>query len=107
MAIQGYTWQYIAMHGNARRYMVIDGSTGVYMAIQGYTWQYMAVHGNTLEFMEIHSDTWQYIAIHGNAWLYTGILYNYPPKRRLFTDPEGDSCFSIYHITWIKKMPLH
>ena len=24
----------------------------------------------------------------------------YPP---LFTDPEGDSCFSIYQIGWIKK----
>ena len=24
----------------------------------------------------------------------------YPP---LFTDPEGDSCFSIYQIRWIKK----
>ena len=24
----------------------------------------------------------------------------YPP---LFTDPEGDSCFSIYLIIWIKK----
>ena len=21
----------------------------------------------------------------------------------LFTDPEGDSCFSIYQISWIKK----
>ena len=49
------------------------------------------------------------------------ILYNYPPKGRwivvdiyrdakrqsiyppLFTDPEGDSCFSIYQIRWIKK----
>ena len=48
-------------------------------------------------------------------------VYNYPPKGRwiavdiygdakrrgiyppLFTDPEGDSCFSIYQITWIKK----
>ena len=50
------------------------------------------------------------------------ILYNYTPKGRwravdiyrdakrrgiyppLFTDPEGDSCFSIYQIRWIKKM---
>ena len=24
----------------------------------------------------------------------------YPP---LFTDPEGDSCFSVYQIRWIKK----
>ena len=49
------------------------------------------------------------------------IVYNYPPKGRsivvdiyrdakrrdiyppLFTDPEGDSCFSIYQIRWIKK----
>jgi len=49
------------------------------------------------------------------------IVYNYPPngrsivvdiywdaKRRgiyppLFTDPEGNSCFSIYQIRWIKK----
>ena len=27
----------------------------------------------------------------------------YPP---LFTDPEGDSCFSIYQIRWIKKCRL-
>ena len=25
----------------------------------------------------------------------------YPP---LFTDPEGNSCFSIYQIRWIKKL---
>ena len=49
------------------------------------------------------------------------IIYNYPPKGRrivvdiyrdaklrgiyppLFTDPEGDSCFSIYQIRWIRK----
>ena len=49
------------------------------------------------------------------------IVYNYPPKGRwivvdiyrdakrrgiylpLFTDPEGNSCFSIYQIRWIKK----
>ena len=49
------------------------------------------------------------------------IVYNYPPKGRwivvdiyqdakrrgiyppLFTDPEGDSCFSIYQIRWTKK----
>ena len=48
-----------------------------------------------------------------------GLIYNYPPKGRwivvdiyrdakrrgtyppLFTDPEGDSCFSIYQIRWI------
>ena len=42
------------------------------------------------------------------------LLYNYPPKGRwivlyiytetlaLWTDPEGDSCFSIYQISWIK-----
>ena len=24
----------------------------------------------------------------------------------LFTDPEGDSCFSIYEIRWIKKTLL-
>ena len=41
-------------------------------------------------------------------WLsYYGILYNYPPERRgiylaLYTDPEGDSCFSIYQFSWIK-----
>ena len=29
--------------------------------------------------------------------------YIYPP---LFTDPEGDSCFSIYQIRWIKKALL-
>ena len=51
----------------------------------------------------------------------TEIIYNYPRKGRwivvdiyqdvkrrgiyqlLFTDPEGDSCFSIYQIRWIKK----
>ena len=49
------------------------------------------------------------------------IIYNYPPKGRwivvdiyhdakclgiyplLFTDPEGDGCFRIYQIKWIKK----
>jgi len=49
------------------------------------------------------------------------IIYNYPPKGRwivvdiyrdakrrgiyplLFTNPEGDSCFSIYQIRWTKK----
>ena len=49
------------------------------------------------------------------------IIYNYPPKGKsivvdiyrdakrrriyppLFTDAEGDSCFSIYQIRWIKK----
>ena len=34
----------------------------------------------------------------------------YIPRRIYplpFTDPEGDSCFSIYQIRWIKKMPLH
>ena len=49
------------------------------------------------------------------------ILYNFPPKGRwivvdiyrdakrrgiyppLFTEPEGDSCFSIYQIRWIKN----
>ena len=47
------------------------------------------------------------------------MVYNYPQKGRwivgiyrdakrrgiylaLFTDPEGDSCFSIYQISWIK-----
>ena len=52
------------------------------------------------------------------------VIYNYPPKGRLivvdiyrdakgrgiypplFTDPEGDSCFSIYQIIWIKKTLL-
>ena len=51
----------------------------------------------------------------------TKLVYNYPPKGRwivvdiyrdaqrrgiyspLFTDPERDSCFSIYQIRWIKK----
>ena len=54
----------------------------------------------------------------------TEIIYNYPRKGRwivvdiyqdvkrrgiyqlLFTDPEGDSCFSIYQIRWIKKTLL-
>ena len=53
------------------------------------------------------------------------IIYNYPPKGKwivvaiyrdtkrrgiypsLFTNPEGDSCFSIYQIRLDKKMPLH
>ena len=36
--------------------------------------------------------------------------YNYRDAKRhgmyipLFTDPEGDSCFSIYQIRWIKKL---
>ena len=54
-------------------------------------------------------------------WKIPVLLYNYPPKGRwivvdiyqdakrrgiyppLFTDPEGDSCFTIYQIRWIKK----
>ena len=54
------------------------------------------------------------------ACLRAPLLYNYPPKGKwivveiyrdtkrrglylaLFTDPEGDSCFSIYQISWIK-----
>ena len=52
------------------------------------------------------------------------IVYNYPPKERwivvdiywdakrrgiyqlLFTDPDGDSCFSIYQIRWVKNAVL-
>ena len=52
------------------------------------------------------------------------IKYNYPPKGRwivvdiyrdakrrgiyppLFTDPEGDSCFSIYQIRWNKTVNI-
>ena len=35
------------------------------------------------------------------------LVYNYPQRRSniyeaLFTDPEGDSCFSIHQISWIK-----
>ena len=47
------------------------------------------------------------------------MVYNYPPKGRriavvyrdakrrgiylaLFADPEGDCCFSVYQISWIK-----
>ena len=49
-----------------------------------------------------------------HAHFFPKIAYNYPPKGRwivavkkyrdakLFTDPEGDSCFSIYQISWIK-----
>ena len=58
------------------------------------------------------------------SWSLTAIVYNYPPKgmwivvdiyrdakRRgiyppLLTDPEGDSCFSIYQIRWIKNTLL-
>ena len=52
---------------------------------------------------------WLIYALKACKWV---ILYNYPPKGRwivvdiyppLFTDPEGDSCFSIYQIRWMKK----
>ena len=33
-------------------------------------------------------------------WRVTSPFNTYPP---LFNDPEGDSCFSIYQIRWIKK----
>ena len=36
----------------------------------------------------------------GYTYLDASRLGIYPP---LFTDPEGDSCFSIYQIRWIKK----
>ena len=53
------------------------------------------------------------------VYIINRIIYNYPPKRRwkvveywdvkrrgiyltLWTDPERDSCFSIYQISWIK-----
>ena len=41
--------------------------------------------------------------------IYQDILYIYQDVKHqgiyplLFTDPEGDSCFSIYQIIWIKK----
>ena len=56
-----------------------------------------------------------------DSYQWNWIIYNYSPKGRwivvdiyrdakrwgiyppLFTDPEGDSCFSIYQIRWIKK----
>ena len=37
----GYTWLYMAIHGNTKQYM----------AIHGYIWQYMATHGNTNQYM--------------------------------------------------------
>ena len=64
---------------------------------------------------------WLSHLISRNTGIWTRIIYNYPPKGRwivvdiyrdakrqgiyppLFTDPEGDSCFSIYQIRWIKK----
>ena len=60
---------------------------------------------------------WQYV-IHGKAKTDNIQLFpegevnsgGYIPRREasrynppLFTDPEGDSCFSIYQIRWIKK----
>ena len=66
------------------------------------------------------SDQWGTAILHSCTDI-TSIVYNYPPKGRwivvdiyrdakrrgiyppLFTDPEGDSCFSIYQIRWIKK----
>ena len=59
--------------------------------------------------------------IQGHSFPYHWIIYSYPMKERwivvgkyrdakrrriyppLFTDPEGDSCFSIYQIRWIKE----
>ena len=64
---------------------------------------------------------WLSHLISRNTGIWTRIIYNYPPKGRwivvdiyrdakrqgicplLFTDPEGDSSFSIYQIRWIKK----
>ena len=66
----------------------------------------------------IHLGRW---TIHNNVYIHNNNLYNYPLKGRwivvdihrdvkrrgiyplLFTDPEGDSCFSIFQIRWIKK----
>ena len=36
----------------------------------------------------------------GYTYLDASRLGIHPP---LFTDPEGDSCFSIYQIRWIKE----
>ena len=39
--------------------------------------------------------------VNSGGYIYIYIYMDiYPP---LFTDPEGDSCFSIYQIRWIKK----
>ena len=65
-------------------------------------------------------QTWNMV-VPGSSPILTRIIYNYPPKGRwivvdiyqetkrrgtyppLFTDPVGDSCFSIYQIRWIKN----
>ena len=31
---------------------------------------------------------------------------NSPRREALFTDPDGDSCFSIYQISWIKMTKI-
>ena len=36
----------------------------------------------------------------------SGCGCNSPRREALFTDPEGDSCFSIYQISWIKMTKI-
>ena len=46
----------------------------------------------------------------GTSIMVIKIIFNYPPQGEvnrgiymgLFTDTEGDSCLSIYQISWIK-----
>ena len=64
MAIHGYTWQYIVIHGNAQLCIVLHGYTWQYIVIHGSTWLYMAIHRRTWLSMVMHGNTWQYMAIH-------------------------------------------
>ena len=81
---------------------------------------------NDLEIAQFVRKVIIYIAFFFSSCIHLlKIVYNYPPKGRwivvdiyrdakrrgiyppLFTDPEGDSCFSIYQIRWIKKRFLN
>ena len=66
MAINGYTWQYTAIHSNVWQYMAIQGYTWLYMAIHGYLWQYIGIHGYTWQYKVINGYTWQYMGIYGS-----------------------------------------
>ena len=52
----GYTWLYMAIHGNTKQYM----------AIHGYIWQYMGTHGNTNQYMARCFYTFIQFLIHFN-----------------------------------------
>ena len=95
-------------------------------------WVYptLFIHGTTKSAWDdwLNNDSYEYYVNCGQLRMNCDdhifilwIIYNYPPKGRwivvdiywdaksrgiyppLFTDPEGDSCFSIYQIRWIKK----